>query len=180
MAIDLNKDKNELKYYYSENGATLGPFSLSQLLEKIEADTLVYRDGIDWTNAKDVEELKKFFKTKQIKIETSSEQNKNITNIKSKTSNKWIIISLILIVFFSFSIFIFLKFNTSKVEKNMIKETDTKNSSLSEFDIFEFDSIRTFIPSNDQKISSEKYIEDAYKAIENKEYSSAIMYLKES
>lgn len=65
MAIDLDKDKNELKYYYSENGATLGPFSLSQLLEKIEADTLVYREGINWTNAKDVEELRKFFKAQQ-------------------------------------------------------------------------------------------------------------------
>jgi uncharacterized membrane protein YhaH (DUF805 family) len=65
MAIDLNKDKNELKYYYSENGATLGPFTLTQLLEKIEADTLVYREGIDWTNAKDVEELRKFFKARQ-------------------------------------------------------------------------------------------------------------------
>ena len=61
MAIDLDKDKDELKYYYSENGSTLGPFSLSQLLEKIEADTLVYREGINWTNAMDVEELKKFF-----------------------------------------------------------------------------------------------------------------------
>lgn len=65
MAIDLDKDKNELKYYYSENGATLGPFSLSQLLEKIEADTLVYREGIDWTNAKDVDEFKNFFKAQQ-------------------------------------------------------------------------------------------------------------------
>lgn len=64
MAIDLNKDKSELKYYYSENGATLGPLELSQLLEKIEADTLVYREGIDWTNAKDVEELTKFFISK--------------------------------------------------------------------------------------------------------------------
>lgn len=65
MAIDLDKGKNELKYYYSENGATLGPFTLSQLLEKIEAETLVYREGIDWTNAKDVEELRKFFKIQQ-------------------------------------------------------------------------------------------------------------------
>jgi hypothetical protein len=64
MAIDLNKDNNELKYYYSENGSTLGPFSLSQLLEKIEADTLVYREGIDWTNARDVVELRKFFSSK--------------------------------------------------------------------------------------------------------------------
>jgi len=65
MAIEINKEKSELKYYYSENGSTLGPFNLSQLLEKIDADTLVYREGIDWTNAKDVEELKKFFRSQQ-------------------------------------------------------------------------------------------------------------------
>ncbi len=81
MAIDLNKDKNELKYYYSENGATLGPFSLPQLLEKIEADTLVYREGIDWTNAKDVEELRKFFKAQQ----TTTSDNIINTNL-SKAS----------------------------------------------------------------------------------------------
>ena len=67
MEIDLNKDKNELKYYYSENGETLGPFTLTQLLEKIEADTLVYREGIDWTNAREVEELRKFFSLKKDK-----------------------------------------------------------------------------------------------------------------
>jgi len=62
MAIDLNKDKNELKYYCSEDGKILGPYSLTELLKKIEADTLVYREGIEWTNAKDVDELRKFFK----------------------------------------------------------------------------------------------------------------------
>ncbi len=57
MAIDLNKGKNEFKYYCSEDGKTVGPFTLPQLLEKIEADTLVYREGIEWTNAKYVDEL---------------------------------------------------------------------------------------------------------------------------
>lgn len=79
MAIDINKDKNELKYYYSENGATLGPFSFSQLLEKIEAETLVYREGIEWTNAKDVEELRKFFKTQQ----STTTNNVTHTNLSS-------------------------------------------------------------------------------------------------
>ena len=72
MAIDINIDKSELKYYYSENGATLGPFTLSQLLEKIEADTLVYREGIVWTNAKDVEELRKYFKAQQNRTSNNS------------------------------------------------------------------------------------------------------------
>lgn len=42
----------------------MGPFTLSELLEKIDSDTLVYREGIEWTNAKDIDELKKFFKPK--------------------------------------------------------------------------------------------------------------------
>ncbi len=61
MAIDLNKSNNELKYYYSEDGKTVGPFSHSLLLEKIDAETLVYREGIDWTTAKLLPELNKMF-----------------------------------------------------------------------------------------------------------------------
>jgi uncharacterized membrane protein YhaH (DUF805 family) len=83
MPIDLNKDKNELKYYYSENGATLGPHSLSQLLERIDAETLVYREGIEWTNAKAIDELKKFFKEQQVKEEYAS----NIAQFASITES---------------------------------------------------------------------------------------------
>jgi uncharacterized membrane protein YhaH (DUF805 family) len=79
MAIDLLKDESALKYYYSDNGTTLGPFALSQLLERIEADTLVYREGIVWTNAKDVEELRKFFKAQQ----NSTSENMINANLSS-------------------------------------------------------------------------------------------------
>ena len=79
MAIDLNKDKNELKYYCSEDGKTLGPFTLQQLLEKIEADTLVYREGIEWTNAKDVDELREFFKEHDVNVNTSSSASEGTT-----------------------------------------------------------------------------------------------------
>jgi uncharacterized membrane protein YhaH (DUF805 family) len=51
-----------LMYYYSINGTVYGPLPLAKLLEKIDADTLVFREGIEWTNATEVEELKKFFK----------------------------------------------------------------------------------------------------------------------
>ena len=68
MAINLDKTAAAKKYYYSENGTTLGPFSLSLLLEKIDAETLVYREGIEWTNANEIEELKKFFKEKTAPI----------------------------------------------------------------------------------------------------------------
>ena len=66
MAIDLKKNKKEeqkeeQKYYYSDDGNTEGPFPLPELLVRIGPETLVYREGIEWTNANKVEELKKFF-----------------------------------------------------------------------------------------------------------------------
>jgi uncharacterized membrane protein YhaH (DUF805 family) len=82
MSIDLNKYNNNLAYYYSENGKTIGPFSQEELLKKIDAETLVYREGINWTNAKDVEELTKFFKAQQ-HATTSSIKNSGF----SSTSN---------------------------------------------------------------------------------------------
>lgn len=62
MAINFEKKTDEKKYYYSSNGNTLGPFTINQLLERIDSNTLVYRDGVDWTTAKELDELKKFFK----------------------------------------------------------------------------------------------------------------------
>ena len=116
MAIDLNKDKNELKYYYSENGATLGPFSLPQLLEKIEADTLVYREGIDWTNAKDVMELRKFFNSK-----FNNPTDKTTVTITKKTNRFGFVSILILLSFIGLAIwFIFnnyLTTNDSRLSK---------------------------------------------------------------
>ncbi len=61
MAINLEKAPFETLYYYAENGKTVGPFPLKELLPRITADTLVYREGIEWTNAKDIEELKAHF-----------------------------------------------------------------------------------------------------------------------
>jgi hypothetical protein len=63
MKFNLNKESRQYTYYYSQNGTTLGPFTLSQLLKKIDGNSLVYREGINWTNAKDVDELSKYFKT---------------------------------------------------------------------------------------------------------------------
>ena len=65
MTLNTNKNNSEIQYYCTENGATIGPLNLPNLLEKINSDTLVYREGIEWTNAKDIEELSKFFKLKE-------------------------------------------------------------------------------------------------------------------
>jgi hypothetical protein len=61
MEINLEEESIETSYYYAEDGKTVGPFPLNELLPKIKADTLVYREGIEWTNAKDVEELRAYF-----------------------------------------------------------------------------------------------------------------------
>ena len=83
MAIELNKDKNDIIYYYSENDKTLGPYSLSEVLVKIDAETLVYREGIEWTNAKEIDELKKFFKEQQVKEDYASNTRHFASNTES-------------------------------------------------------------------------------------------------
>lgn len=63
MSLNLNKEKINVDYYYSDgNGNTLGPFTLEELLPKISKDTLVYHKGINWTNAERIDELKNHFK----------------------------------------------------------------------------------------------------------------------
>jgi hypothetical protein len=52
-------------------------------LKKIEADKLVYREGIDWTNAKDVEELRKFFNAHHV----NANSNNNSTQLASNIVN---------------------------------------------------------------------------------------------
>ncbi len=80
MAIDLNKEQKEFKYYYSDNGVTQGPLPIIKLLDIIDAETLVYRDGIDWTNAKNVNELNKFFKVSPLDITSLSDSNQSIAS----------------------------------------------------------------------------------------------------
>ena len=60
MGIDLEK-KTEHKYYYSSGEERLGPFDVTELIPKISESTLVWRQGLDWTNASQIEELKKYF-----------------------------------------------------------------------------------------------------------------------
>lgn len=61
MAIDINKKEEEYNYYYTSDGNQYGPLNLVQLISKINGETLVWREGIEWTNANNLEELKKFF-----------------------------------------------------------------------------------------------------------------------
>jgi len=49
------------EYYYIKNNQQVGPVRLHQLLKDINGETLVWRDGIDWSKAREVDELKNYF-----------------------------------------------------------------------------------------------------------------------
>lgn len=81
MAIDINKKEEEYNYYYTSDGNQYGPLNLVQLISKINGETLVWREGIEWTNANNLEELKKFFpivdsSSKVIKKQEEKQTNK--------------------------------------------------------------------------------------------------------
>jgi hypothetical protein len=61
MAININKTPESFQYYFSIDGDQFGPFTVTELLVKIDRNTLVWREGLQWTNAFDVEELRNFF-----------------------------------------------------------------------------------------------------------------------
>jgi uncharacterized membrane protein YhaH (DUF805 family) len=61
MNINKKTQTSETQFFYSEDEKALGPFNIAQLLEKITRDHLVWREGMEWTAAKNVPELSKFF-----------------------------------------------------------------------------------------------------------------------
>ena len=76
MAIQLGKKEEQVQYYYTIDGKQFGPYGLSILLSKIDSTTLVWREGIEWTNASNIEELKKFFNKKNdIPVNSTSFQS---------------------------------------------------------------------------------------------------------
>jgi hypothetical protein len=112
MAINLNKGDNKLLYYYSDNGLTFGPFTLDDLLSKIKSETLVYREGIEWTNAKEVPELKKYFLEEEKK-------NEKLKTGPLKTTNYWPYILFLTVLLFGVFYFNYSKKNSS------VSSTDT-------------------------------------------------------
>lgn len=78
MAIKLNKGPELGKYYYTKDNVVFGPIPLEELLKYIDSDTLVYYEGIEWTEAKNLPELKKFI------YDVQSEELKKIRQEESK------------------------------------------------------------------------------------------------
>ena len=78
MALNFNKGGKSGKYFYlDEEGVDYGPFEISELLEKIDRDTLVYFKGINWTKASEIPELKRYFPEEVKVVEKVIEDNPN-------------------------------------------------------------------------------------------------------
>jgi len=72
------------QYFYSKNGEPAkGPFNLVQLLERVDKDHLIWRDGIDWMPVTEVPELKKFFQ-----VNDGSSSSKVTNNVGTGNSNQ--------------------------------------------------------------------------------------------
>ena len=103
MSFDLDKSEQTYQYYYSKDGNQFGPFNLSSLLKKIDSDTLVWREGIEWTNANMVEELKKFFTSiDNKKTDKIKEEEIKISTLKTtykKSNTKKIVFAVLIIIF---------------------------------------------------------------------------------
>jgi len=52
---------NENAYYFLQDEVQYGPLDKDSLLLRIDSNTLVWREGIDWTPAADVPELTTYF-----------------------------------------------------------------------------------------------------------------------
>jgi len=184
MALNLNKDKNELKYYYSKNDVTFGPFSLAQLLEKIHSDTLVFREGIDWTNAKDIDELKHFFKVeKVIEKQEPSNQSININPIvEEKKSNNGTLWFIIILLITAGVIYYYYNQNKTISSDNAISIDTVKvvSSTLSDFEIFDLQAIQNFKPTDEQKNIAQNLLDEAILAMKNQNFNDAIAKYKES
>jgi len=97
MALNFSKGGKLGKYFYlDERGVDYGPFEISELLEVIDKDTLVYYKGINWTKASEVPELKRYFHEEIKVVEKIIEKE----SVKSTTPKK----SSILLIFIFFFI----------------------------------------------------------------------------
>lgn len=83
MAININKGGKLGKYFYLEDDVEYGPVELAELLEHVNKDTLVYYEGITWTKAADVQELKRYFFKEEKVVEKIVEKV-----IEKKTSDE--------------------------------------------------------------------------------------------
>jgi len=142
MAIILNKGPELGKYYYTKDDVVFGPIPLEELLKYIDADTLVYYEGIKWTEAKNLPELKKIVgkvqseELKKIRQEESKnireEEKKKLQkakeydelfNKKNKKSSWSVVVVILLLAFMVYAYVNYL--NKSSYEAVAVAQVDT-------------------------------------------------------
>ncbi len=121
---NLNLSKNI--YYFETNGGSEGPYSLNDLLSKIQSNTLVYREGIDWTEAINVPELKHYFNKNELVKPIDSNIN-NSHQIKTKSNKIVFIIIGASILALVAAIYFFLAERTNN-NLNVVTDTNIENN----------------------------------------------------
>jgi hypothetical protein len=180
MALNLEKsDKSskEFQYYYSANGNSFGPFVLSVLLTKIGADSLVYREGIEWTKAADVPELKKFFENKSnANANTASTAAQPIPIEKKGNSSISRVIALIALMAVGFFGYKYYK-KDSPVVTPVVNEI---SRSLNDYEIFDFEAVKKYTPTSDQENTANQNLNQARDSRSRNDFYNAITQYKES
>jgi len=119
----------DFDYYYLKDDHQFGPVKLHELIKDVDFETLVWRDGIDWSKASEIEELKIFFHeiVKEIYVEKPIEVIKEvfvekpvevikevvveneISNSDSQKTKKSLLIFIILLLLAALAYFLFLQ-----------------------------------------------------------------------
>ncbi len=84
MAINTNKTSVSHEYYCLIDEVQYGPYDVATLISKIDRDTLVWREGIEWIKASEAPELKKFFPAPIVKV--VEKEVKHATNYQSESA----------------------------------------------------------------------------------------------
>jgi len=85
MAISLTKKEEIINWYYSKDGNQVGPFELYNLINQIDGNTMVWREGIEWTTARLVPELSLHFPAE--KVSSAIVNNTNAASFQMSASN---------------------------------------------------------------------------------------------
>ncbi len=113
MSIKINKGGELGKYFYSKDDVIYGPIKLDELLQRVDENTLVFYNGIDWTKANELPELKKFIhdtpRPPVIPVE-------EILYDAPKSSNKAFLYLIIIALIILGVIYLISKKNTNPVE----------------------------------------------------------------
>ena len=142
-------------YYFELNGSTEGPFTLNELLSKINSETLVYKTGSDWTKAINIPEIKNYLISHK-KVKSDSVQLNN--NRKILFISFFIIISLLVYVFYVSK--------SSSTDSNSEAKKDAVNDSSSNLSV----NIETKIINNDDKTNKNYKQSNQSTEVNNYEY----------